>query len=52
MRAEDDLRAALSSLERHAPDPATVLQAARGRVAGNVAAPGHGGSRRWPRPRQ
>ena len=31
MRVEDDLRAALSSLERHAPDPATVLRAARGR---------------------
>jgi hypothetical protein len=42
MRVEDDLRAALSSLERHAPDPATVLQAARGRVAGR-----RGGS--WPR---
>jgi hypothetical protein len=34
MRVEDDLRAALSSLERHAPDPATVLRAARGRAAG------------------
>jgi hypothetical protein len=42
MRVEDDLRAALSSLERHAPDPATVLRAARGRGAGR-----RGGS--WPR---
>jgi hypothetical protein len=42
MRVEDDLRAALSSLERHAPDPATVLRAARGRAAGR-----NGGS--WPR---
>ncbi len=42
MRVEDDLRAALSSLERHAPDPATVLQDARERTAGR-----HGGS--WPR---
>jgi hypothetical protein len=30
MRIEDDVRTALRSLERHAPDPATVLRAARG----------------------
>lgn len=47
MRGENDLRAALSSLERHAPDPATVLRAARGRAARGRAARQRGGS--WPR---
>ena len=52
MRGENDLRAALSSLERHAPDPAAVLRAvheqdARGRAARGRAARQRGGS--WPR---
>jgi hypothetical protein len=33
MRNEDDLKAALSILERHAPDPATVLSAVRASAA-------------------
>ena len=52
MRGENDLRAVLSSLERHAPDPATVLRAvhgqdARGRAGRGRAARQRGGS--WPR---
>lgn len=47
MRAEDDLRAALSSLERHAPDPAAVLRAARGHATRGRAGRRRGSS--WPR---
>jgi hypothetical protein len=42
MREEEDLRAALRALERHAPDPDSVLLAVRSRAsaaAGTAVAP-------------
>lgn len=46
MREEDDLRAALRTLERHTPDPAAMLAAVR---ASGAAAPPRRSRRRWRR---
>ena len=52
-RAEDDLRAAPRSLERHAPDPGTILQCiprSAGNSSGRPGRPRTGRSRTgWPR---
>ena len=47
MRTEDDLRQALATLERHAPDAGTVLAAVRGAAGGGAGPGGPSRIRRW-----